>query len=278
MRLLVTGAGGGLGRAFKEQVASHHDVHGLGHDELDIGDHAAVRAVVGELAPDVVLNFAAFTQVDDCESDPDRCYRDNALGPHNVALAARTQGAIIVHVSTDYVFDGNKGAPYDEVDTPAPLSVYARAKLAGEQLVRRTLAEHFVLRTGFVFGSGGDFLTGQLRKLVAGEEAGGLADRVGSPTYVRHLSDRILPLVLTGRFGTYHLGGPEPTTWFDVLRRAKRLAKLPGGVAAQRADELGLAAPRPRDSSLTSLYTRELGIEPMPPLDDAISDLLRRLV
>ena len=128
-----------------------------------------------------------------------------------------------------------------------------------------------------MFGGGDDFLTGQLRALAAGRESRGLADRVGSPTYVRHLAERVLPLVLTGRFGTYHLGGPEPTTWFDLLRRAKRLASLPGTVTAQRTDELALAAPRPQDSSLTSLFTRELGIEPMPPLDDALTDLLRRL-
>jgi dTDP-4-dehydrorhamnose reductase len=118
---------------------------------------------VAALRPDAILNFAAFTEVDACESDAERAIRDNALAVQSLALAARDAGAAMVHVSNDYVFDGRKPAPYDELDAPAPLSVYGRSKLAGEQLVRRILPEHFVVRTGFVFGSGTDFLSGASR-------------------------------------------------------------------------------------------------------------------
>ena len=133
------------------------------------------------------------------------------------------------------------------------------------------------MRTAFVFGAGDDHCTTALRKLAAGESAGGITDRIGSPTYVRHLAQRLLPLLLTERFGTYHVVGIEPTTWFNVLVRAKRLAGLAGDVEPERADELGLAAPRPRDSSLTSLFTAEVGLAPMPPLEAGLREALERL-
>jgi len=274
VRIVVTGAGGGLGRALIAAIGDHHDTIALTRADLDIGDHDAVMQAIPLLHPNVVINAAAFTAVDANETDPARAFRDNAQGPHSVALAARACGAIAVHVSTDYVFDGAKGAPYDETDDPRPLSVYGRAKLAGERFVRSTLHEHLVVRTGFVFGGGDDHLSAQVARLRAGETGAGLADRVGSPTYVGHLAERLVPLALTHRFGTYHLAGPEPTTWFDVLRRCVAIADLPGEVVAQRAEELVLPAPRPSDSSLTSVFLPNLAVAPMPPLDDALAAFL----
>jgi dTDP-4-dehydrorhamnose reductase len=277
MRIVLTGAGGGLGRAFWGTCPAHHDLEAFTRQELDVGDHHAVMQTVVPLKPDLIVNAAAFTKVDACETERERAYRDNALGPQSLALAARSCGAMLVHVSTDFVFDGEKGEPYDELDAPNPLSVYARSKLAGESMVRTATPEHFVVRTGYLFGGGEDYLTGALRKLAAGEPAGGLVDRSGTPTYVRHLAERLLPLVLSGRFGTYHLGGPEAMSYFELLGMARDVGGLPGDVQEQRSDDLSLPAPRPRNSALTSLFAVDIGVPPMPPLEIALGKLLDSL-
>jgi len=277
MRIVLTGAGGGLGRAFWGACPKHHDLEAFTRQELDIADHHAVMQTVVPLKPDLIVNAAAFTKVDACETERERAYRDNALGPQSLAFAARACGAMLVHVSTDFVFDGDKGVPYDELDVPNPQSVYARSKLGGEAMVRAATPEHFVVRTGYVFGGGDDYVTGALRKLAAGETAGGLVDRIGTPTYVHHLAERLLPLVLTGRFGTYHLGGPEPLSYFELLGRARDVGGLPGDVQEQRSDDLSLPAPRPRNSALTSLFALDVGVPPMPPLEMALGKLLASL-
>jgi dTDP-4-dehydrorhamnose reductase len=276
MRIVVTGAGGGLGRALLSAAGPHHDLIGLTHADLDIGDHDAVMQTVVPLGPDLIVNCAAFTAVDANETDPVRAFRDNAQGPQSLALAARDVGARILHVSTDYVFDGERDRPYDETDVPRPLSVYGRTKLAGERMVRDATPEHVIVRTGFVFGGGRDHLSTQVAALAGGEDAAGIADRIGSPTWVVHLAERLIPLALSGRPGVFHLAGPEPASWFQVLERCKEMGGFPGRVIAQQAGDLGLPAPRPRMSALASLRLPVGLVEPMPPLDAALAALLAR--
>jgi dTDP-4-dehydrorhamnose reductase len=274
VRIAVTGAGGGLGRAFLAACPSHLDVAAFTHGDLDIGDHHAVMRTIVPLAPELIVNAAALTNVDACEREPERAYRDNALGPQSLALAARACDATLLHVSTDYVFDGTKGAPYDEIDAPNPVNVYGRSKLGGEEHVRRITPQHLIVRTAYVFGGGTDHLSRALGRLREGEDVGGLADRVGSPTYVMHLAERLLPLALTGRFGTYHLAGPEPTTWFDLVARARSIGGFDAAVREQTSEELGLLAPRPKNSALVSVFVGELGVLAFPPLDQALAELL----
>jgi dTDP-4-dehydrorhamnose reductase len=273
VRLLVTGAAGGLGRTFVSSVARHHEVYALTRHELDIGDVHAVMGTVPMLAPDAIVNLAAFTKVDQNEAAPTRAFRDNALGPHHLALAARDCGAAMLHISTDYVFDGVKTGAYDETDRPNPLSTYGRAKLAGEDRVRHTLVEHIIVRTGYVFGAGGDYLSTQVQRLRDGLDAAGLEDRTGTPTYVGHLADRFVPMLSTHRWGTYHVAGPEPMSWYHVLLRARDLLGLHGDVRPQRAAELDLPAKRPVNSALASVFLEHLGVAPMPSLDEGLRSI-----
>jgi dTDP-4-dehydrorhamnose reductase len=276
VNVLVTGAAGGLGRAVLEQMPTHHDVVAWSHEDLDIGDHHAVMRDVVPLGLDAIVNCAAFTDVDRCEGERDAAYRANAIGPQNLALAARVTSSMLLHVSTDYVFDGEASDPYDELDEPRPLSVYGRSKLAGESLVQRLQPESFVVRTGYVFGGGDEYLTRAVRGLARGDAAGGLRDRTGTPTNVRDLAAAALSLLLTRRFGTYHLSGGEPATWFDVLERARRIGGLPGRVEPQRSADLGLRAPRPTFSALTSVFASDAGVAPARSLDEAIEEFLGR--
>ncbi|MGH2545384.1 MAG: dTDP-4-dehydrorhamnose reductase [Actinomycetota bacterium] len=274
MRIAVTGAGGGLGRAFLASVPAGHEVHGFARADLDVRDHDEVVRTLVPLEPDVILHLAAMTSVDGCQAEPGRASEANVLGSFNVAAAARRCGARLVALATDYVFDGEKGTPYDERDRPNPLSVYGWTKLAGERAAEAVAPDLLVVRTAWVFGSGTDFLSRAVRGLRTGEEVGGIVDQVGSPTYVVHLAERLLPLIESDVRGIVHLAGPEATTWHDVLVRAKLVGGLSGEVVEQKADEVGRPAPRPANSSLTSVVLSGTRVPVMPPLDEAIGRVL----
>lgn len=277
MRIAVTGAGGGLGRAFLEAASGDHEVHGFARADLDVRSLDAVTAALIPLEPDVILHLAAMTKVDACEEEPQRAAETNVLGSFNVAVAARRTGALLVAVSTDYVFDGEQEEPYDEAAIPNPLSAYARTKYAGELAATTVAPDVVVLRTAWVFGAGDDFFSRAVARLAAGEQVGGIVDQVGSPSYVRHVAERLLPVAASGLRGEVHLGGPEPVTWHDALTRAKVIGDLPGEVVEQKADELGRPAPRPANSALTSVVLPESGVPPMPPLDDALREVIARV-
>ena len=278
MRIAVTGAGGGLGGAFVSVCPSHHELTTFTHADLDIGDHHAVMQTLVPLAPELIVNAAAYTDVDGCETERRRAFRDNApRAAEPRPRRARVRRDADPRLDGLRVRRGEGGAVRRARPAEPAVSVYGRSKLAGEMLVRQLLPESFIVRAGLFFGGKDDRLSRALRDLAGGGSAAGFVDRVGSPTYVKHLAERLLPLALTGRFGLYHLGGPEPATRFDVLKRAKELGDLPGEVQEQKADELDLPATRPRDSALTSVFVEELGVPPMPPLDEALQDLLDSL-
>ena len=230
LRWVVTGAGGQLGRCL---VARLHDDprHGIaaapGHAALDVGDPDAVRRAVLEAPegrPDVVVNAAAMTQVDRCESEPDRAERVNARGAGWVAEACREAGARLVHLSTDYVFDGCGRRPYTEEDPTGPRSVYGRTKLEGERRVLAACPDALVVRTAWVFGPGRNFVR-TLLEAARRARAGGpplrvVDDQHGSPTWAGHLADALVTLVEADARGIYHVAGSGTATWWDLARAA----------------------------------------------------------
>lgn len=279
MRIAVTGAGGGLGRALLEHGAGAHDVVPFTHADLPVEDRSAVVQGLAEARPDVVFHLAAMTSVDGCEEDPEGAFAVNVRGTDNVARAAAAAGAVLVALSTDYVFDGENDEPYDERDVPNPLSVYGASKLQAEEAAGAAMPPEglAIVRTSWVFGAPGEFVRRSVASLAAGEEVGGIVDQVGTPTYVRHLADRLVPLVEAGVRGVVHLAGPHPATWFEVLSQAREIGDLPGRVMEQKADELDRPAPRPRNSSLTSAVLPGTSVPPMPPLEEGLREIVEEV-
>lgn len=218
-KLLVFGAGGQVGRELTlGQTPAGVQVDGVNHDDADITDAGAVSRAVLRYTPDVIVNAAAYTAVDKAESDPDRAFAVNENGPRILARAARDAGAVLIHLSTDYVFDGRKSQPYLEDDAVAPASVYGRSKAAGEQAVREACPRHLILRTAWVYAAHGqNFLRTMLRLARERDLVRVVADQHGTPTAAADIAQAIFALApkLGGdaEFGTFHLTNSGRTTW-----------------------------------------------------------------
>ena len=273
MKILLTGAAGQLGRQIEAQNRAHAVV-ACAHTDLDIANLASVREAVRAHQPDLVLNAAAFNDVDRAQADPDAAFVNNSLGPRNLALAATEAGAAILHVSTDYVFDGQKAAPYHEYDRPAPLSNYALSKLAGEVAVKELNPRHYVVRTAWVYEPKGNNFPKTLYFLaLKHKEVKVVSDVKGSPTSAAHLARAILNLIETGAFGTYHLAGQgEGASWFDLATCFFRELHLDTVVLPVPSSEFPRPAPRPRYSVLRTIQQPQILL---PPWQEGIAEFAR---
>ena len=273
MRILLTGAGGQLGRQLLARDEAH-EIAAFSRAELDITNLAGVRDAVRAHRPDLVLNAAAFNDVDRAQSDPEAAFLGNGVGPRNLALAAAETGASILHVSTDYVFDGEKAAPYHEYDRPAPLSTYAASKLAGEVAVKEMNPRHYIVRTAWVYEPKGHNFPKTLYSLALKQrELRVVSDVKGSPTSAAHLARAILTLVDTGAFGTYHLaGGGEGASWFDLATCFFRALAMDTVVVPVPSSEFPRPAPRPRYSVLRTIQQPRILL---PPWQEGIAEFAR---
>jgi dTDP-4-dehydrorhamnose reductase len=283
---VITGSAGQLGQALRARLAlrpGERCLAALDRGALDVADRAVVRRVLLSLepAPDVVVNAAAFTHVDRCESEPETARRVNALGPEHLAEVCRELGALLVHVSTDYVFAGTSQRPYTEQDRTDPSSTYGRSKLEGEERVLRVAPGSLVVRTSWVFGRGRNFIGAILAQVAArrrGEARGPLRvvdDQRGRPTYALDLAAGMLELVERGARGITHLANGGVASWWEVARFCVDEAGSPELPIERIATaELGLPARRPAWSVLDCSKAEGLGVA-LRPWREAVRDYLR---
>ncbi|MCW3015442.1 MAG: rfbD [Solirubrobacterales bacterium] len=270
MRLLVTGAAGMLGhRVVDDARALGHDVVGIDLPDLDLTDETATIRRVAELAPDSVINCAAYTNVDAAEEHEEVALAVNGDAAGNIARAAAQIDARIVHISTDYVFDGAKDSPWLESDRPAPLGAYGRTKLAGELQLAHANAEHAIVRTAWLFGAGGpNFLDTMLRLAAERDEVSVVTDQVGSPTWAGHLSPALIELAeRRGDVGVFHGVGAGQCSWNELTLELFERAGVACRVLPTTSEQFKRPAPRPAWSVLGT--ERDPGVH-LPPWQDGV--------
>jgi dTDP-4-dehydrorhamnose reductase len=279
-KAVVFGCAGQLGvELVGELKARGYNVAAWDRSEVDIADAVRVENRVAVEEPDVVFNAAAYNQVDVAEKEPQAAFQVNALAVRNLALACRQTGARLVHFSTDYVFDGLAHHPYAEDDPTHPLSAYAVSKLAGELYAQAYLDRVLVVRTSGVYGPGalrtarGNFIELMMRLVQSSGPVRVVEDHIGSPTYAPLLASRTIDLMERKLSGVFHIGGGTPICWFDFARLIFEVAGLEApALQATNDREYRTAARRPKYSALSNGKIERLGLEPMPPLKEAVAE------
>jgi dTDP-4-dehydrorhamnose reductase len=279
MRILIAGCRGMLGTDLMEHF-SQQPVIGLDRPQIDIADLDQCLGHVQELRPEIIINAAALTQVDYCESHEEEASLINGNGAGNLAKAAASVGAALVHYSTDYVFNGLKTEPYREEDLPNPLSVYGKSKLLGEELIRLHCKEHLILRTSWLFGlHGANFIATILK--VAGKEKKlrVVNDQFGSPTYTKDLAAHTAHLIRAGCRGTYHLTNSGSCSWYELAVKCVELSGMTGvSVAPVTSEQFPRPAPRPFNSILANARLLREGLPEMRDWQQAAREYVGLLV
>ncbi|HEY9063021.1 MAG TPA: dTDP-4-dehydrorhamnose reductase [Pseudobacteroides sp.] len=278
MKVLITGCRGQLGLELIRQFNEFGGLYSLIETDvhnLDITNQGMVLDLVDTQKPDVIINCAAYTNVDGCEADQINAYRVNAIGPQNLSAAAFSIGAKMVQVSTDYVFDGTGNAPKVETDPINPRSVYGKSKAMGEILVRETNPRHFIVRTAWLYGEGNNFVRTMLKLAKEKDEVKVVNDQFGSPTSTKDLAKCIIRLINTGSYGTYHATCEGSCSWNQFAKKIFEIKGINIKVGEMTTEELNRPAERPKYSVLDNFMLKLVGINEFRGWEEALQDYLK---
>lgn len=284
MKTVVVGGNGQLGCDVVRAFAGNGDeVTALTHADIEIADQESVANKLRQLRPDIVVNTAAMHHVENCESQPEKAFAINALGARNLATVCRDMGSVLMHVSTDYVFDGNKSRPYEEEDPPRPLSVYGNTKLAGECFVRSTLDKHFVLRTSAIYGrspcrakGGLNFIQLMLRLAQQRGEVRVVDSEFVTPTSTAELARQMVVLSRCDSYGLYHATAEGSCSWFEFAREIFALTETKVDLKIAGPNEFPAKVPRPRYSVLENRGLKNLGLNQFKPWQIGLREYLEQ--
>ena len=276
MKVMITGAKGQLGNDCVRTFGKTNQIVAVDLEELDITRSAEVSAFVEETKPDLIINCAAHTGVDACETEKEAAWAANVSGPLNLAESVNRWGGQLIHISTDYVFDGRKPSSeyYVEDDEPNPLSYYGKTKLEGENAVRKTTERHIILRTAWMYGADGNNFLKTMLKLARANPAGELKvvnDQYGSPTWSYRLALQIEKLVEKGARGIYHATAEGVCTWYELADYFLNKMDVPHCLVPCASDEFPTAAVRPKNSILENRRLKEAGINVMVPWQEDVA-------
>jgi dTDP-4-dehydrorhamnose reductase len=279
MRIAILGASGQLGTDLTSNLADE-DVVPLVRGDVDVSNHARARSALADIRPHVIVNTTAYHRVDDCEDHPELAYSINALSVLNLVRAANRLGALLVHFSTDYVFDGRSNTPYIETSETLPLSVYGNSKLAGEYLVRSLAKDFILVRTCGLYGragsrgKGGNFVETMLKKARAGEPIRVVDDQVLTPTSTADLARQLVELLNARKRGLFHITNEGSCSWYEFARAVFEIAGIEPNLSPTTSELYKAPATRPKYSVLENRHLKDLGLNQMLHWRDALREYL----
>lgn len=278
MKVLITGSNGMLGHDLIDVLDGKHELIKTTSKSLDITDEDKVKDYIVNENPDIVINSAAYTDVDGCETNEEIAYKVNGEGVKNLALACKVVDCPLLHISTDYVFNGENNKPWMEDDEVGPTSIYGKSKLQGEEAIESILDKFFIIRTSWLYGiNGGNFPKTMLELAKTHDTLTVVTDEIGTPTYTLDLAQAIAELIETEYYGIYHITNSDYCSWFDFAKYIFEVKNIDVNVVPVTAEEFARPASRPHYSVLNNSNWVNNGFKPLRSYKEAIKDYLKHL-